>query len=155
MPWHVPSSPATVAPSPVPAANVGRLEAALAEEAPVARPSLSPPPAGPLAEEVRPFGPSPHDMAETSAQRARPAAQPGLFMSKSVWCTSLCLLSSPSSFLCVLSQVLILCICCFAGDVMAGLLTPEERAAAAGAMFGPGQPGLTAPGPSEYKMFLF
>ena len=38
---------------------------------------------------------------------------------------------------------------------MAGLLTLEERAAAAGARFGPGQLGLTAPGPSKYKMFLF
>ena len=38
---------------------------------------------------------------------------------------------------------------------MAGLLTPEERAAAAGVRFGLGQPGLMAPGPSEYRMFLF
>ncbi|XP_066320618.1 uncharacterized protein [Miscanthus floridulus] len=102
--WHAPSSPTVVAPSPVPAADVGQLEAVLAEQAPVARPSSSPPPARPLAEEIRPFGPSPHDMAETSAQGARQATQPRLFMS----------------------------------DVMAGLLTPEERAAAAGARFGPG-----------------
>ena len=64
------------------------------------------------------------------------------------------LLSLPGSFLYVLCQVLILRICCFAGDVMAGLLTSEERAAAADARFGLGQPGLTAPGPSEYRMFL-
>ena len=38
---------------------------------------------------------------------------------------------------------------------MAGLLTPKERAAAAGVRFGPGQPGLMAPGRSEYRMFLF
>ena len=38
---------------------------------------------------------------------------------------------------------------------MAGLLTPEERAATAGARFGLGQPALTMPGPSEYRMFLF
>ena len=81
---HVPPSSATVAPSPEPAADVGRLEAALAEEALAARPSSSPPPAGLLAEEVRPFGPSPHDTVETSAQRARQAALPGLFMSKFV-----------------------------------------------------------------------
>ena len=37
---------------------------------------------------------------------------------------------------------------------MAGLLTPEERAATAGARFGPGQPGLTALGLSEYRMFV-
>ena len=37
---------------------------------------------------------------------------------------------------------------------MAGLLTPEERAAAASIRIGPGQPGLMAPGPSEYRMFL-
>ena len=66
----------------------------------------------------------------------------------------MCLLSSPGSFLYVLCQVLILCICCFAGDVMAGLLTPEERAAAASIRIGPGQPGLMAPGPSEYRVFL-
>ena len=38
---------------------------------------------------------------------------------------------------------------------MAGLLTPEERAAAAGVRFGPGQPGLMAPGPSEFRVFVF
>ena len=38
---------------------------------------------------------------------------------------------------------------------MAGLLTSEERAAAAGFRFGLGQPGLMAPGPSEYRVFLF
>ncbi|XP_066389611.1 uncharacterized protein [Miscanthus floridulus] len=81
IPRHVPSSPATATPLPVPVADVGRLEPTLAEEAPAARPSLSPLPAGPLAEEVRPFGPSPHDTAETSAQRARQAALPRLFMS--------------------------------------------------------------------------
>ncbi|XP_066374545.1 cell wall protein TIR4-like [Miscanthus floridulus] len=64
---HVPSSSATIVPSPVPTANVGWLEATLAEEALVARPSSSPPSVGPLAKEVRPFGPSPHDMVETSA----------------------------------------------------------------------------------------
>ena len=37
---------------------------------------------------------------------------------------------------------------------MAGLLTPEERAAAASVMFGPGQPGMMAPGLSEYRVFL-
>ena len=37
---------------------------------------------------------------------------------------------------------------------MAGLLTPEERAAAASVRFGPGQPGLMAPGPSEYRVFF-
>ena len=44
--------------------------------------------------------------------------------------------------------------CCFAGDVMAGLLTPEEQAAAASTRFGPGQPGPMAPGPSECGVFL-
>ena len=38
---------------------------------------------------------------------------------------------------------------------MAGLLTPEKRAAAADVRFGPGQSGLMALGPSEYRMFLF
>ena len=38
---------------------------------------------------------------------------------------------------------------------MAGLLTPEERAAAVGVRFGSVQPGLMAPGPSEYRVFLF
>ena len=38
---------------------------------------------------------------------------------------------------------------------MAGLLTPEERAATVGVRFGLGQLGLMAPGPSEYRMFLF
>ena len=37
---------------------------------------------------------------------------------------------------------------------MAGLLTPEERVATASVRFGPGQPGLMAPGPSEYRVFL-
>ena len=71
----------------MPAADVGQPKAVLAEQAPAAWPSSSPLPAKPLAEEIRPFGPSPHDMAETSAQGARQAGQPGLFMSKSVWCT--------------------------------------------------------------------
>ena len=102
VPRRVPSPSATVALSPAPAANVGRPEAAPTEEALVARPSSSPPPTGPLAGEVCPLGPSSYDAAETSAQRARQAALPGLFMSKLVLCTSLCLLSSPSSFLCVL-----------------------------------------------------
>jgi len=146
---RVPPPSATVVLSLAPAADVGRSEAALAEEAPAARSSSSPPPTGPLAGEVRPLWPSSHDAAGTSAQRARQAALPGLFMSKLVWWTSLCLLSSPGSSLCVLRQVPILCTCCFAGDVMAGLLTPEERAAAAGARFGLGQPGLMAPGPSR------
>ena len=126
----------------------------LAEQAPTARSSSSPPPVRPLAEEIWLFGPLPHDTAETSAQGARQAAQPGLFMSKSIWCTFLCLLSSPGSFVYVLYQVLILRTYCFVGDVMVGLLTPEERAAAAGVRFGPGQPGLMAPGPSEYRVFL-
>jgi hypothetical protein len=38
---------------------------------------------------------------------------------------------------------------------MARLLTLEERAAAANVRFGPEQPGLMAPGPSEYRVFLF
>jgi len=126
----------------------------LAEQAPAAQSSLSPPPARPLAEESQPFGPSPHDMAETSAQGARQAAQPRLFMSKFVWRIFLCLLSSPGLFVYVLYQVVIPCTCCFVGDVMAGLLTPKERAATASVMFGPGQPGLMAPGPSEYRVFL-
>ncbi|XP_066342119.1 actin cytoskeleton-regulatory complex protein PAN1-like [Miscanthus floridulus] len=71
---HAPLSPAVVAPSPAPAANVGQPEAVLAEQAPAAQSSSSPPPARPLAEESRPFGPSPHDMAGTSAQGARQAA---------------------------------------------------------------------------------
>ena len=71
---HAPSIPAVVAPSSAPVADVGQPEAVLAEQAPVAQSSLSPPPARPLAEESRPFGLSPHDMAETSAQGARPAA---------------------------------------------------------------------------------
>jgi len=75
-------------------------------------------------------------------------------MSKYVWCTFLCLLFSPGSFVFVLYQVLMLRTYCFVGDVMAGLLTPEERAAAASVRFGPGQPGLMAPGPSEYRVFL-
>ena len=44
--------------------------------------------------------------------------------------------------------------CCFAGDVFAGLLTPEEQAAPASARFGPGQPCLLAPGPSECRVFF-
>ena len=80
-------------------------------------------------------------------------AQPGLFMSEFVRGTFFCLLSSPGLFVYVLYQVLIPCTCCFVGDVMAGLLTPEERAAAASVRFGPGQPGLMAPGPSEYECF--
>ena len=79
---HALSSPAVAVPSPVPAADVGQPKAVLAEQAPAARPSSSPPPARPLAEEIRP-----RDMAETSAQGARQAGQPSLFMSKSVWCT--------------------------------------------------------------------
>ena len=75
-------------------------------------------------------------------------------MSKLVWRTFLCLLSSPGLFVYVFYQVLILCTCCFVGDVMAGLLTPEERAAAASIRFGPGHPGLIAPGPSECRVFL-
>ena len=75
-------------------------------------------------------------------------------MSKFVWCTFLYLLSSLGLFVYVLYQVLIPCTCCFVGDVMAGLLTLEDRAAAAGVRFGPGQPGLMAPGPSECGVFL-
>ena len=37
---------------------------------------------------------------------------------------------------------------------MAGLLTPEEQAAAASARFGLGQPGPMAPDPSECGVFL-
>ena len=68
-------------------------------------------------------------------------------MSKLVWRTLLCLLSSPSLFVYVFYVA-------FASDVMAGLLTPEEQAAAASARFGPGQPRLMAPGPSECEVFL-
>ena len=68
-------------------------------------------------------------------------------MSKLVWRTLLCLLSSPGLFVYVFYVA-------FAGDVMAGLLTPEEQAAAASARFGPGQPRLMAPGPSECEVFL-
>ena len=75
-------------------------------------------------------------------------------MNKFIWRIFLCLLSSPGLFVYVLYQVLIPCTCCFVGDVMAGLLTPKERAAAASIMFGPGQLGLMAPGPSEYRVFL-
>ena len=65
---HAPSSPTVVVPSPAVVAPSLASEAVLAEQAPAARSSSSPPPARPLAEESRPFGPSPHDMAETSAQ---------------------------------------------------------------------------------------
>ena len=75
-------------------------------------------------------------------------------MSEFVWRTFLCLLSSPGLFVYVFYQVLILCTCCFVGDVMAGLLTPEERAAATSVRIGSGQPGPMAPGPSEYIVFL-
>ena len=68
---RAPSILAVVAPSSAPAADVGQPEAVLAEQAPAAQSSSSPPLARPLAEESRPFGPSPHDMAETSAQGAR------------------------------------------------------------------------------------
>ena len=74
-------------------------------------------------------------------------AHPGLFMSEFVWRTLLCLLSSPGLFVYVFYVA-------FAGDVMAGLLTLEEQAAAASARFGPGQPGPMAPGPSECGVFL-
>ena len=84
---------------------------------------------------------------ETSAQGAQQAAHPGLFMSKLVWRALLCLLSSPGLFVYVFYVA-------FAGDVMAGLLTPEEQAAAASARFGLGQPGPMAPGPSECGVFL-
>ena len=75
-------------------------------------------------------------------------------MSKFVWRTFVCPLSSLGLFVSVFYQMLILCTCCFACDVMAGLLTPEEQAVAASARFGPGQPGLMAPGPSECGVFL-
>ncbi|XP_066320528.1 uncharacterized protein [Miscanthus floridulus] len=94
---HAPLSPAVVALSLAVVAPSLAPEVVLVEQAPVAQSSSSPPPARPLAEEIRPFGPSPHDGAKTSAQGARQVAQPWLFMS----------------------------------DVMAGLLTSEERAAAA------------------------
>ena len=71
---RAPSIPAVVAPSSTPAVDVGQPEAVLAEQALAAQSSSSPPPARPLAEEIRPFGPSPHDMAKTSAQGARQAA---------------------------------------------------------------------------------
>ena len=74
-------------------------------------------------------------------------------MSRFVWRVFLCLLSSSGLFVYVLHQVVIPCTC-FVGDVMAGLLTPEERAAATSVRFGPRQPGLMAPGPSEYRVFL-
>ncbi|XP_066373503.1 uncharacterized protein [Miscanthus floridulus] len=113
---HAPSSPAVVAPPPALEADVGQPEAVFAEQAPAAQSSLSPPPTRPWAKESRPFGPSPHDRVETSAQGARQAAQPGLFMS----------------------------------DVMAGLLTPEERTAATSVRFGLGQPGPMAPSLSSF-----
>jgi len=124
---HDPPAPAIGAPPPTLEAVVGQPEAMLAEQAPAAR--------------------SPHDRAETSAQGAQQAAHPGLFMSKLVWRTLLFLLSSPGLFVYVFYVA-------FAGDVMAGLLTPEEQAAAASARFGPGQPGPMAPGPSECGVFL-
>ena len=71
---QAPLSPIVVAPSPMLVVDVGQLEAVLAEQAPAAQSSLSPPPVRPLAKEIRPFGPSPHDMAETSTQGARHAA---------------------------------------------------------------------------------
>ena len=95
IPRHAPSSPTVVAPSPVPAADVERLDAAPAGEAPAARASLGPPSSGPPADEVRLPGPSLHDTAETSAQRAQEAALPGLYMCRSIWRTPFCLLSSP------------------------------------------------------------
>ena len=64
---HAPSFPIVVAPSSMPAADVGQPEAMLAEQAPALQSSSSPLPVRPLAKESRPFGPSPHDMAETSA----------------------------------------------------------------------------------------
>ena len=48
---HAPSSPAVVAPSSAPAADVGQPEVVLAEQAPAAQSSSSPPPARPWAEE--------------------------------------------------------------------------------------------------------
>ena len=75
-------------------------------------------------------------------------------MSKFVWRIFLCLLSSPGLFVYVLHQVVIPCTCCFVGDVMAGLLTPKEQVTAASVSFGPRHPGLMAPGPNEYRMFL-
>ena len=68
-------------------------------------------------------------------------------MTKLVWRTLLFLLSSPGLFVYVFYVA-------FAGDVMTGLLTPKEQAAAASARFGPGQPGPMAPGPSECGVFL-
>ena len=48
---HAPSSPAVVAPSSMPAVDIGQPKVVLAEQAPVAQSSSSPPPARPLAEE--------------------------------------------------------------------------------------------------------
>jgi len=137
---HAPPAPTVALSPPALEAVDGQPEAMLAEQASAAWSSSRPLPS-------RPSGPSPHDRAETSAQGAQQAAHPGLFMSKLVWGTLLCLLSSPRLFVYVFYVA-------FAGDVMAGLLTPEEQAAAASARFGPGQPGPMAPGPSECGVFL-
>ena len=67
-------------------------------------------------------------------------------MSELVWRTLLFLLSSPGLFVYAFYVA-------FAGDVMAGLLTLEEQAAAASARFGLGQLGLMAPSPSECGVF--
>ncbi|XP_066342308.1 uncharacterized protein [Miscanthus floridulus] len=112
---HAPSPPTVAVSPPAPEAAIRQPKALLAEHASAVRASSSPPPARPLVGGSRPSGPSPHDGAETSAQGARQAARPGLFMS----------------------------------DVMDGLLTLEEQAAAASARFGPGHQGPMAPGPSS------
>jgi len=149
------SSPPPVTSSPPgPGVGVGQPEALLAEHASAVWASPSPPPARPLAGSSRPSGPSPHDGAEASAQGAHPAACPGPFMSEFVWRAFVFVLFSPSSSVFVFCQVLMLRICCFAGGVMAGLLTPEEHAASASARFGPWQQGPLAPCPSECSLFI-
>jgi len=75
-------------------------------------------------------------------------------MSEFVWRVFVFVLFSPSSSVFVFCQVLMLRICCFAGGVMAGLLTPKEQAATASARFGPWQQGPLAPRASEHSLFL-
>ena len=154
VPPRTSSPPPVTSSPPEPGAGVGQPEALLAEHASAVRASPSPPPARPLAGSSRPSGPSPHDGAEASAQGAHQAACPGPFMSEFVWRAFVFVLFSPSSSVFVFCQVLMLRICCFAGGVMAGLLTPEEQAATASARFGPWQQGPLAPRASEHSLFL-